>query len=439
MKSSIQETYDLVGIGIGPFNLGLAAMLGRAPEISAMFFEQKPAFDWHPGLLLDEVTIQVPFLADLVSMADPASPFSYLHYLHRQGRLYRFYFLERFHIPRREYNHYCQWVAGQLPSCRFGRRVESVTHLQGEQCFEVTVRDVVSGVLSRCRARNLVLGVGTEPSVPTCFARHCGDTMFHAGEFLFRRDQCRRSADITVIGSGQSGAEVFHHLLKEQGHYGYRLSWFTRSDGFFPMEYSKLGLEHFSPDYAQYFFRLSQARRRRVLAGQALLYKGISVKTIDYIYDLLYERSIGGATPEVRLLALVEVEDVVQMDHNGEPGYRLICRHRDQNITFSHDSRSVVLATGYRALVPPAVHDLRDLIQWDEEGRYQIEEDYRLCLTQPLANRIFVQNAEMHTHGVGAPDLGLGAHRNAVIINTVAERQVHHVRDHNVFQQFGVK
>ena len=45
-----------------------------------------------------------------------------------------------------------------------------------------------------------------------------------------------------------------------------------------------------------------------------------------------------------------------------------------------------------------------------------------------------MQNGELHTHGVGAPDLGLGAHRNAVIVNALCGREVYAVRERNVFQ-----
>ena len=62
----------------------------------------------------------MPFLADLVTLADPTSPHSFLNYLHEHGRLYRFYFHERFHVLRREFEAYCRWVAERLASCRFG-------------------------------------------------------------------------------------------------------------------------------------------------------------------------------------------------------------------------------------------------------------------------------------------------------------------------------
>ncbi len=160
--------YDIIGVGIGPFNLGLAALLEPVAEINALFLEQKPQFHWHPGLLMEGTTIQVPFLADLVTMADPSSRFSFLSYLQAKSRLYHFYFWEQFHIPRREYNHYCQWVAQQLPSCRFGQRVETISQQENSHCFEVQTRDMASGTISTYRCRNLVLGVGSVPRVPGC-------------------------------------------------------------------------------------------------------------------------------------------------------------------------------------------------------------------------------------------------------------------------------
>ena len=425
--------YDLIGVGIGPFNLGLAALLEPLAEMNALFLEQKPQFQWHPGLLIEGTTIQVPFLADLVTMADPSSRFSFLSYLQAQSRLYHFYFWEQFHISRREYNHYCQWVAQQLPSCRFGQRVETISWQETSGNFELKTRDIASGAISTYYCRNLVLGVGSVPRVPSCFQNLLSENVFHSADFLHRRDRYRQSKSITVIGSGQSAAEVFYELLQEQETYGYRLEWHTRSKGFFPMEYSKLGLEHFSPDYIHYFHGLSLAQRDKVLAQQDLLYKGISFSTIAKIYDLLYERSVAGNAPNVRLLSLVEVKEV----EIGAP-YRLGYRHLQQDERFTHETDCIILATGYHHAIPDCIAGIRPLIHWDDQGRYVVNLDYCLALTQEIPNQIFVQNGELHTHGVGAPDLGLGAYRNSVIINTLTGKTVYPVNNHNVFQQFGV-
>ena len=55
-----------------------------------------------------------------------------------------------------------------------------------------------------------------------------------------------------------------------------------------------------------------------------------------------------------------------------------------------------------------------------------------------VSGSLFVQNAELHTHGVGAPDLGLGAHRAACIANALTGREVYRLPRRTVVTEFGV-
>ena len=435
-ESMNDKIYDLLGVGIGPFNLGLAALIEPVKEIKTVFLEQKPDFQWHPGLILSGTTIQVPFMADLVTMADPCSRFSFLNYLSHQKRLYHFYFWEEFKIYRQEYNHYCQWVAQQLSSCRFSERVEAINWVENSSpsYFEVRSRHLQTGNTNIYKSKDLVLGIGTNPQIPSCFQGLLNEeNIFHSSKFLLQRDRCRKAKSITVIGSGQSAAEIFYELLQEQEKYDYRLEWHTRSSGFFPMEYSKLGLEYFSPDYIHYFYHLPPEKKDKIRSSQNLLYKGMSFIIIAKIYDLLYERSIGENYPKVRLLPLVEVKEVEKT----EAGYRLGYSQREQDAYFTHESDCIILATGYEGTIPNFIEGVRGLIQWDSQNRYLVNLDYRLALTQDIPNRIFIQNGEIHTHGIGAPDLGLGAYRNSVIINNLQGNTVYPVSRHNVFQEFG--
>ncbi len=429
-----RPVHDLVGVGVGPFNLALAALLEPVAGLDAAFFEQAPEFSWHPGLLLEGSTTQVPFLADLVTMADPTSRHSFLAYLAAHERLYRFYFRERFHVPRREYDHYCRWVAGRLPACRFGHRVEGVRWLDGPGLFELEVAAVAGGRVQRVRGRHLVLGVGGAPHVPAALAPALGKDVVHAGGFLDHLEHLRRGDAIVVVGSGQSGAEVFLELLRCQPLGGYRLDWLTRSAGFFPMEYSKLGLEHFTPDYTSYFRALPQATRDRLVPTQDLLYKGIDAETVASVYDLLYERSVGGQAPPVRLLAHTEVRAI---EPDGDR-WRLRCHQWEQGAAFSLAADRVVLATGYRSDPPACIGELRGRIRWDPAGRYRVGPDYRVETDKGVTGSLFVQNAELHTHGVGAPDLGLGAHRAATIVNALAGRQVYRLPARSAFTDFAV-
>lgn len=97
-----EALYDFIAIGVGPCNLGLACLTAPLSDVRSLFLERKPAFCWHPGMLLDGTTLQNPFLADLVSMADPTSSLSYLNYCKQQGRLYTYYIRENWYLDRQD-------------------------------------------------------------------------------------------------------------------------------------------------------------------------------------------------------------------------------------------------------------------------------------------------------------------------------------------------
>ncbi|WP_371499573.1 SidA/IucD/PvdA family monooxygenase [Kitasatospora sp. NBC_00374] len=413
------EPYDLLGVGIGPFNLSLAALADRTDGLRTLFCDAKPEFRWHPGMLVDGARMQVPFLADLVSLVDPTNPWSFLNYLRDQERLFPFYFAERFQLPRREYDHYCRWAAERLPNCRFGTEV---TALHWEPRAELYRAETGAGPLL---ARAVVLGVGTGPVRPEAFAALAGHPrVWHSAEYLDRRSGLAGARDITVLGSGQSGAEIFLDLLRTRAGDGTRLRWLTRSRALAPMEYSKLGLEQFTPDYTRYFHGLPGPVRDRLVPAQWQLHKAASAETLAEIHDHLYERTVGRplAAEPVEIVPGTAVTEALAGPCGG---LELRCRHVDSGLRHAVRTEAVVLATGYRAVRPDLLDPIAHLIDWDEQGRYQVDPHHRVATGPPLTGALYVQNAELHTHGVGVPDLGLGAHRAAVILNAVAGRAIH--------------
>ncbi|WP_342667261.1 lysine N(6)-hydroxylase/L-ornithine N(5)-oxygenase family protein [Streptomyces megasporus] len=431
--------YDLVGVGIGPFNLSLAALCDGVPELNALFLDRRPAFSWHPGLLLEGTVLQVPFLADLVTMVDPTSRWSYLNYLREHERLFPFFFSERFHIPRREYDHYCRWVAERLPSCRFDAEVTAVEWDAAAGAFALAHRSA-DGRRARVLARRVVLGVGTSPSVPEPLRplltpAHAGRVL-HSADYRAHRAALAERDDVTVIGAGQSGAEVVLDLLRHQdgqGRGGPYVRWLARTPAFAPMEYSKIGLEHFTPDYVRYFRGLPEATRERLVRAQWQLYKGVSEETLADIHDELYERTIGGGRPRADLHPGVEVTAARE---DGD-GYVLTCRHAEQGTEFEVRTSAVVAATGYAAVRPAFLESLEKLVDRDDKGRYRVDGSYRVALDATVTGTLYVQNAELHTHGVGTPDLTLGAWRAATILNSAAGRTVVKVPDRVAWTTFG--
>ena len=425
------HNHDVIGFGLGTLYLWIASLAHDLEDVVWVFLESRDEFSWHPGMMLEGATIQVPFMADLVTMADPTSRFSFLNHLKQVGRLYPFYIREDFNPLRAEYDQYCRWVAEQLDTIRWGHEVTSVEQ-ETDGTYLVTARRV-DGTSASLRARHVVLGIGTEPTVPPV-AEGLGGPVAHSAGYLDARADLQDRESITLVGSGQSAAEIYLDLLEGATEHGYHLTWITRSPRFFPMEYTKLTLEMTSPEYGRYFRDLPMERRDVLGREQRTLYKGISADLVDTIYDTLYRITVETGRPApTTLLTNSELREASWDPTTGR--YTLEVHHEEQDAAATVTSEGLVLATGYRPRTPDFLTPVADRIRRDARGRYDTGTDYSV----DIDGRIFVQNAEEHTHSVLAPDLGMGAYRNSVIIRAITGREVYPVEERIAFQQFGVE
>jgi lysine N6-hydroxylase len=162
------ERFDVVGAGLGPFNLSLAALVEPLSDVRTRFFEARPSFQWHSGLMVPGARLQVSYLKDLVTLVDPSSVFSFLSYLASEGRLYRFLIAHDDRCSRQEFERYYQWAADQLKSVRWDHPVESVRLHDG--AFEVTCARA-----EPVTTTNVVVGSGRAPALPAfaCTAARC--------------------------------------------------------------------------------------------------------------------------------------------------------------------------------------------------------------------------------------------------------------------------
>ncbi|MER7816824.1 lysine N(6)-hydroxylase/L-ornithine N(5)-oxygenase family protein [Streptomyces sp. NPDC096153] len=419
-----RDIHDFIGIGLGPFNLGLACLTEPVDELNGLFLESKPDFEWHSGMFLDGAHLQTPFMSDLVTLADPTSPYSFLNYLKEKGRLYSFYIRENFYPLRTEYNDYCRWAAAKLSSVRFGTTVTRVDFEAEDEVYAVRTADGET-----FRARRLVLGTGTPPYVPDP-CRDLGGDFVHNSRYLQAKEELRKKESITLVGSGQSAAEIYYDLLAEIDVHGYRLNWVTRSPRFFPLEYTKLTLEMTSPEYVDYFHALPEATRYRLETQQKNLFKGIDGDLINEIFDLLYQKNLGGPVP-TRLLTNTAL--CTASYENG--AYTLGLRQEEQEKDFEIRTEGLILATGYKYVTPAFLEPVLDRLRWDGQGRFDVARNYSIDTT---GRGVFLQNAGVHTHSITSPDLGMGAYRNAYIIAELLGREYYPVEKTIAFQEFAV-
>ena len=418
--------YDFIAVGLGPFNLSLACLMAPLKEQRGLFLERNGQFAWHPGMLVERCTLQNPFLADLVSLADPTSQFSYLNYCKREGRLYAAYVRENFYLTRHEYNRYCQWAAAQLDSVRFHHEVTALNHEPQLGVYIVSGRDPHTGRGFEHAARRLVLGVGAWPRLPACCDGSAAG--LHSAQYLDRKPALQSCRSITVVGSGQSAAEIVGDLLHEADRHAYSLQWVTRSSRFFQLENTKLATEHLLPDYADHFFGLPEAVKEHVVRGQSSVYNGINAHLVNALYDLIDERR-DALRGRVRLLPNMELLACTQAGAD----WQLEFRHTELDRRYRHGTDGLVLATGYAPRVPAFVDGIRHRIAWDAQGRFRQQRNYTV---DREGGEIFVQNAGVHGHGVASPDLGLACHRNAHIIRALTGVEHYPIEARTALQEF---
>jgi lysine N6-hydroxylase len=426
------KIYDYIGIGVGPFNLGLACLLDPINELEGVFLDKKENFNWHAGMLLQDTTLQIPFMADLVTLADPTSKYSFLNYIKEQGRIYSFYIRENFLLLRNEYNNYCKWAIEKLKNIEFNTAVEELFYSEEEKCYIITASCTKTNNVKIYKAKKLIFGTGTSPFIPAC-CKDLKDKAIHSSQYLDKKEELQTKKSITVVGSGQSAAEIYNDLLQEIDGKGYQLNWITRSARFFPLEYTKLTLEMTSPDYVDYFFNLPSQKRDQMNREQKNLYKGVNSDLINTIYDSLYTKSLTNDI-KVSLRTNSELKKVVHNETTNQ--FELEIHQVEQDKYYSHSTEAIVLATGYNYKMPDFVNGIISRIKWDAKNRFDVNRNYSIDIND---SEIFVQNAELHTHGFVTPDLGMACYRNSFIIKELTGKDYYPIETKIAFQQFNVQ
>jgi lysine N6-hydroxylase len=415
---------DVIGVGIGPSNLSLAALLHPIGRLSAAFLDQKPEFQWHPGLMMPDAALQVHYLKDLVSLVDPTSRYSFLSFLAAKGRLLQFINASFSRVLRCEFEEYYRWVSKQLPSLSFDSPVDDVLVEDGALSLY--------GSGGRWETKRLVIGSGSAPHIPPAAVGKICPTVMHASDFMHRKIGFIGKR-VSVVGGGQTGAEIFKHLIDLTTGAPSRVDWISRRANFLPLDESAFTNELYTPEYSDYFFGLPHATRASLLCEQKLASDGVSDTLLSSIFRQIYElQYLRASFLEV---SLKPARELVSMSR-GARGWRLTLQHAHRDVPEIVETDIVILATGYESSLPPYVSSIAERIAWDDG--FQVDEDFSILWDGPPDCRIYVQGFARNRRGVAEPNLGLIPWRNATIINSIIGTQVYDCFLQKSFVDWGV-
>ncbi|WP_226362689.1 lysine N(6)-hydroxylase/L-ornithine N(5)-oxygenase family protein [Pseudonocardia sp. ICBG1142] len=432
---SAPEVLDVVGVGFGPSNLGIAIALlehnAAAPAdapVTARFVERQERFGWHRGMLLEDATMQVSYLKDLVTLRNPNSGFSFLSYLHDRDRLADFINYGSSFPTRREFHDYLEWAAarvgevsdaaGSPVTVDYGSEVVEIEPVPGDGVVDLLDVVVRTGErVERLRTRNVVLACGLTPVLPRGIT--AGGRIWHNRDLLFHTRELAGAspARFAVVGAGQSAAETVEHLHRTfptaEVH-----AVFARY-GYSPADDTSFANRIFDPAAVDDFFTAPDEVKDRILGYHANTnYSVVDPELIEGLYRTHYHERVAGRE-RLRFRNVSRVADVVDVGDRVELAIESLIDGEREVIT----ADAVVYATGYRSADPLWLLDagLQQACGRDGQGRLDVQRDYRVRTGAlpgggTVRAGVYLQGPTEHTHGITSTLLSNIAVRSGEIV-----------------------
>lgn len=401
--------YDLIGIGAGPSNLSLAALSPK--HFRSKYIERKSEFSWHKGMEFSFADLQVSFVKDLVTLADPTNEYSFLNYLHSNGQLYHFLNAKFDSVSRTEFSDYLKWVSKRLDNMLMSESVLSVG-FDGDFIIETDKRVM--------RSRNVSVGVGKVQYIPS-FARHLlNNSNFPVSQYKYN-DHDLSNKTVLLVGGGQSGAEAFYDLIsREKASAVKKVYWVTRRNNFSPIDDTPFTNELYMPCQIDYLKQFTYAKQKEYVKKNILSSDGISGKTLCDIYQLLYRHKFLSKNPlRWVLLPNRSVDSISKVRTN----WQINTKHLELNVSETYHVDVIIWATGFQDSPKEFLHPIDHLLEKVGE-EYLVDDYYSVVWSGPKDRNIFMLNSVRNQKGLSDPNLSLTAWRSRRVLDRIENKEI---------------
>lgn len=412
--------YDLIGLGVGPFHLSLAALSQKIKNFDVLFLEKKTEFSWHPELMFEDAEMQTSCLKDLVTSVDPTSSYSFMNYLVDNGLYYSFMNTGRLVITRKEFEVYCKWAASKLQKdIIFNQNVRSVEFVDSQ--FKITTdKDQFS-------ATHISIATGHVPRYPSFVNKEdLSQNYFHAKDKGLTELNLK-DKKVVIIGGGQTGLEIFTYALEGKWGLPQSVRLVSKRSNLTPLDESNFTNEYFTPSYVNAFFDIDRERKDKIVNEQKFASDGNTPGHLRELYRTLYLNTLHGRGPDFNILPMRECLDVQKY----EQGYKVTLSNHFINDCETLYADVVILATGLKPQIPQFLEPILHLIHRDECNRFNINKNFSVSWDGPSKNKIYALNFSRHGHGIAEPQTSLMAWRSATILNDLCQYP-HYKTDHSI-------
>jgi L-ornithine N5-oxygenase len=421
---------EVLGVGFGPSNLALAIALRESAQRTGVgadcaFVERQQRFGWHRGMLIEDATMQVSFIKDLVTMRDPTSRYSFVAYLHAHGRLPDFVNHKTLVPTRLEFHDYLEWAAREFEDVvAYGQEASSVEPVvEGGRvvALDVTLRAAGSAaptVPAVRRTRNLVIACGLRSRLPDGF--ETGEDVWHSAELMHRTADLdpERAWIFVVIGAGQSAAETVEYLHRRFRNAVVH-SVFARH-GYSPADDSPFVNGIFDPAAVDTFYNAPDRVRQMLLDYHGNTnYSAVDVDLVEELYRRVYAERVSGEH-RLRIRNISRVAEI----RRGPSGPRVAVEFLPSGELTEIAADQVVCATGYQPIEPePLLGSFLEYCKRDDRGGVVVDRGHRVVTEGDVDCAVYVQGTTERTHGISSSLLSTTAIRAGEIADAVLETE----------------
>lgn len=299
-------------------------------------------------------------MKDMVTTVDPTSKFSFLQFLHDEEMLWHFLNQKTLLVRRQEFQNYLEWIIKRLKNIHFNTHITDIKY--SNHGFEV----IAGNTSKRFLGKNLSIGVGNTPSIPSCLDLFCSEKVFHSSKYMFNKPDKLNNLRLLIIGGGQSGAEIFLNLLDSvtPTNCPDSIIWISERMSFFQLDENPLAEIIYSSHFASKFAKFAPVLKEKIRESCIYTANGISEMTTQKIYDKMYKlKFIDKAKTHMVINAGAKLVKVNQTANGYQTNITLCDVHH-----YSFECDYIICATGYKQRTPVILDSLMPHIQKQEDN-----------------------------------------------------------------------